>query len=110
MGVFAQGVKEEVKSLGGCDVDAENQIAEGEISEFNYILFKDYWSRVGSALLDTAIYSGNLRYINIRRAYTQGAWALALRWLGSVARAAEAAMLEKELVSDGQEGGAEIKW
>jgi hypothetical protein len=42
MGVFAQGVKEEVKSLGGYDVDAKNQIAEGEISEFNYILFKDY--------------------------------------------------------------------
>ncbi|KAF4625035.1 hypothetical protein G7Y89_g13134 [Cudoniella acicularis] len=47
--------------------------------EFSCVLFKDHWSGENSALLDTAIYGGALELINIKRGYTQGAWALALR-------------------------------
>jgi hypothetical protein len=93
---FAQIVRDEVKGLEGCNLETELRMADGEIDEFSCVLFKDHWSGENSALLDTATFGGRLDLINIRRGYTQGAWALALRRLGAQARAAEAIWREKE--------------
>jgi hypothetical protein len=65
--IFAQLVRDEVK---GCNPETELLIADGEIDEFSCVLFKDYWSRENSALLDTMIFGSQLDLIYIRKVYT----------------------------------------
>ena len=83
-----QSARIETNCLEG-DRETQLQMADGEKEELSCVVFKDLWSGESSALLDTAQYCGKLELIDIRRGYTQGAWALALRWLGAQALAAE---------------------
>jgi hypothetical protein len=73
---FAQIVRNEAKALGGGE---QLQSTNREIDKSSCIWFKDHWFGEFSVLLDIGSFSGRLDLINIRRGYTQGWWALALR-------------------------------
>jgi hypothetical protein len=47
---------------------------------------------------DITYYGGELKWMNIKRGYTQGCWSLALRWLGGLVEAAEAALQKEDRV------------
>jgi hypothetical protein len=65
------------------------QFAKEESLEFGCICFRDCWVDQNSAPLDTMYSNGELDLVIIRRCYTQGWWALALRQLGGLVRVAE---------------------
>jgi hypothetical protein len=69
--------------------------------EFSCVCFSDYWFDQDSVLLDTTYSNGDLDRINIRRGYTQGWWALALRQLGKFLR-----YIESTNLSGGSREGA----
>jgi hypothetical protein len=68
------------------EVSSNYKLAEAEIGDFSCICFKDHWFGEHSALLDINIFGGKLDLVNIRRGYTQGWWALALRRFGHAVR------------------------
>lgn len=73
--------------MAGCsNVDKELKFAEEERIEFSCVCFIDYWVDQNSVLLDTTFSKGQRELIIIRRGYTQGWWALALRQLGQLLR------------------------
>ena len=76
---FAKKVQDEAKVLGG---DKQLQLAKAEIEETSCVCFKDHWFEEDSMLLDIESFGGKSDLITIRRGYTQGWWALALRRFG----------------------------
>jgi hypothetical protein len=74
-------------------LDQQVKFAEEESMEFSCVCFRDYWVDQDSALLDTTFSHGQLELIIIRRGYTQGWWALALRQLGKFLRYIESTNL-----------------
>lgn len=76
-------VKDEANALGG---DEQHKLAETEIGGFSCVCFKDHWFGEDSVLLDINTFGGTLDLVNIRRGYTQGWWALALRRFGRAVR------------------------
>jgi hypothetical protein len=84
---FKDKARNEVQLVECSNLDEQLKFAYKEALEYSCACFKDYWVDQDSGLLDTAFSSGKLELIIIRRGYTQGWWALALRELGKLLRA-----------------------
>ncbi len=83
---FKDKARIEVESLECSNLDEQLNLFHEEVVEYSCACFNDYWVDRNSALLDTTFSSGKLELIIIRRGYTQGWWALALRELGRLLR------------------------